>query len=96
MGTNGRILLTGGGGMAGSNILEHPNAKNWEFIAPTSKEVDLTDYNVTLELLKETSPQMVFLRDVSFPAAVLRRDRWSRPQEVGSLPALYTRQCDLP
>lgn len=55
----GKIVLTGGHGMVGSNILEHPLAKDWEIIAPSSSELDLTDYDATLSFLKETAPDVV-------------------------------------
>lgn len=54
-----RILLTGGGGMVGRNILEHPKAVNWEFIAPTSKELDLTDFGATRQFMADACPDMV-------------------------------------
>lgn len=42
------LLLTGGSGMVGRNILEHPLASNWNILAPTSTELDLTNSgNVT-------------------------------------------------
>lgn len=54
-----KIVLTGGRGMVGSNILEHPLTKGWEVIAPTSSELDLTSYDATLNFLKETTPDVV-------------------------------------
>ncbi|MBV2180185.1 MAG: GDP-L-fucose synthase [Castellaniella sp.] len=36
-----RILLTGGSGMVGSNILDHPLASGYEILAPSSCELDL-------------------------------------------------------
>lgn len=36
-----KILLTGGRGMVGKNILEHPAAKDHQILAPTSAELDL-------------------------------------------------------
>lgn len=38
-----RILLTGGSGMVGSNIIENANSTRFEFIAPTSSEMNLMD-----------------------------------------------------
>ncbi len=43
-----RILLTGGGGMVGTNILENSDFKEFEVLAPRSRELDLE----ILELLK--------------------------------------------
>jgi GDP-L-fucose synthase len=54
-----RVLLTGGGGMVGQNILEHPAASEWEFFAPGSKELDLRDYAATLAYIQETRPDTV-------------------------------------
>ncbi|WP_432817300.1 GDP-L-fucose synthase family protein [Sulfitobacter sp. JB4-11] len=39
----GRLLITGGGGMVGSNIRAHGVAGEWEILAPRSAELDLTD-----------------------------------------------------
>jgi GDP-L-fucose synthase len=41
--TKQTLLLTGGSGMVGRNILEHPRAANWTLLAPGSRELDLTD-----------------------------------------------------
>lgn len=54
-----RILLTGGRGMVGQNILEHPGAMNWEFIAPTSVELDLTDFEATRKFMADVRPDVV-------------------------------------
>lgn len=45
--------------MVGQNILENPGARDWEFIAPSSKELDLTDYAATLAFVKATRPEAV-------------------------------------
>ena len=54
-----RILLTGGRGMVGRNILEHPLANQWDFIAPGSHELDLTDFAATQRFMKEVKPDVV-------------------------------------
>lgn len=54
-----RILLTGGRGMVGRNILEHPLADRWDFIAPGSHELDLTDFAATQRFMKEVKPDVV-------------------------------------
>ncbi len=54
-----RILLTGGRGMVGRNILEHPLADQWEFIAPGSDELDLTDFAATRHFMAEVKPDAV-------------------------------------
>lgn len=37
-----KLLLTGGSGMVGRNIQNHPAATQWEILAPSSRELDLT------------------------------------------------------
>ena len=48
-----RILLTGGGGMVGRNILEHPAIKDFEVLAPRSKELDLRDFSSVQKYMAE-------------------------------------------
>ena len=40
-----KVLLTGGRGMVGKNILEHPLATHFHFLAPTSEDLDLRDFS---------------------------------------------------
>lgn len=47
-----KLLITGGSGMVGQNILNHPFAKSWEIFAPSSNELNLTN---TLECEKYIS-----------------------------------------
>lgn len=54
-----RILLTGGRGMVGQNILEHPAASKWEFVAPTSQQLDLTDFSATRKFVADLRPEVV-------------------------------------
>lgn len=54
-----RVFLTGGGGMVGRNILEHPLARNWDFVAPGSHELDLADYKATRQFFAEARPDAV-------------------------------------
>ncbi len=54
-----RILLTGGGGMVGSNLLEHPAIGEFEIVAPRSSELDLRDYASVLKYLIQFRPDMV-------------------------------------
>ena len=39
-----KIWLTGGSGMVGSNLVEHPKAKMYEVLNPTRDELDLLDF----------------------------------------------------
>ena len=54
-----RILLTGGRGMVGKNILENPAAVQYDFVAPSSQELDLTDYAATQRFMAHTKPDIV-------------------------------------
>lgn len=54
-----RILLTGGGGMVGQNLLEHSAIKDFEVIAPRSSELNLLDYCAVHSYLHKTQPDMV-------------------------------------
>lgn len=53
------VLLTGGSGMVGRNILEHPNSKYFKFIAPTSYELNLCDFNKVNSYLLKILPDIV-------------------------------------
>lgn len=55
----GIVLLTGGRGLVGSNIREHPAATEWEIIAPSSTELDLRDYRATLDFIRRIQPDIV-------------------------------------
>ena len=57
--TRKKLLLTGGAGMVGRNIQEHPLAGRWEIISPRSKELDLTDFRATREFFCSHSPDFV-------------------------------------
>ena len=53
------VLLTGGSGMVGRNILEHPMAKLFSFVYPTSAELDLRDYCSVKKFFSKISPEFV-------------------------------------
>lgn len=53
------LLLTGGSGMVGRNILEHPLAGDWNILAPSSKELDLTDATCVDDFLSKHKPDLV-------------------------------------
>lgn len=59
MAIRGRLLVTGGNGMVGRNILEHPAAAQWDILAPGSRELDLRDYDAVLSLVREFRPDVV-------------------------------------
>jgi GDP-L-fucose synthase len=54
-----KILLTGGGGMVGRNILEHPAINELKVLAPSSRELDLRDFNAVKVYLNRHQPDMV-------------------------------------
>jgi GDP-L-fucose synthase len=54
-----KILLTGGSGMVGKNLLEHPDQKAFKIIAPTRRELDLFDFGNVIDFLKQNRPDIV-------------------------------------
>lgn len=54
-----RILLTGGSGMVGRNLLEHAGADKFEFYAPGSRELDLLDKRAVSEYINQIKPDLV-------------------------------------
>jgi GDP-L-fucose synthase len=54
-----RILLTGGGGMVGRNLLEHPVIGEFEILAPHSAELDLRNFPAVHDYLRKHRPDMV-------------------------------------
>jgi GDP-L-fucose synthase len=54
-----RIFLTGGLGMVGRNLQEHPLAAQYDIIAPSSKELDLADAVATQKFINEIKPSAV-------------------------------------
>lgn len=54
-----KILLTGGGGMVGTNILENSDFKEFEVLAPRSRELDLRDFVAVKDYLYKHSPDLV-------------------------------------
>ncbi|HRE16048.1 MAG TPA: GDP-L-fucose synthase [Rhodocyclaceae bacterium] len=59
MNTRQVILLTGGSGMVGCNLREHPLANQWAIIAPSRKELDLRDYQQTENYLRKLQPDLI-------------------------------------
>jgi len=54
-----RILLTGGGGMVGRNVLEHAAMGEFDVLAPRSSELDLRDFAAVQAYLQAHKPDMV-------------------------------------
>jgi GDP-L-fucose synthase len=59
LGTSMRILLSGGSGMLGKNILEHISAKQHQIYAPPSSEVNLLDPVNIMTYLKTNKIEFV-------------------------------------
>ena len=56
---NEKIFLTGGTGMVGSNICEHSENHKYTIFAPSSKEVDLTNYGQVNSYIAEVQPDII-------------------------------------
>ena len=54
-----RIFLTGGRGMVGRSLQDHPGATDHQIIAPTSADLDLTDRAAVFAALAEAKPDIV-------------------------------------
>jgi len=53
------ILLTGGGGMVGRNVLEHPSIGEFNVLAPRSSDLDLRDFHAVQAYLNKHRPDIV-------------------------------------
>lgn len=54
-----KVLLTGGSGMVGRNVREHPEAAHWDILAPSRAELDLLDRNAVLGWMRRERPDAV-------------------------------------
>lgn len=54
-----KVLLTGGGGMVGRNVLERINLDRWRIVAPTRRELNLLDYSAVLSRIRSERPDIV-------------------------------------
>ena len=54
-----KILITGGNGMVGKNILEHPNAMKHTLLSPKSSELNLCDFAAVDDYLKKNQPDFI-------------------------------------
>src|SRR5688572_17834659 len=54
-----RVLLTGGSGMVGRNLQEHPAAKEFEILAPRRAELDLREREAVRRYLEARRPDIV-------------------------------------
>lgn len=53
------ILLTGGSGMVGKNILENSKKYKYNFLSPSSKEMNLLDYDSVFDFIKKNKPDFI-------------------------------------
>mgnify|MGYP000028696639 CR=1 FL=1 len=54
-----KILITGGTGMVGRNLLEHSDAGQYKILTPSSKELDLRDRNSVKKFLSTELPDLI-------------------------------------
>lgn len=54
-----KVLLTGSSGMVGRNILEHEKSSSYEFLTPSSHQLDLTNRIAIESYLSEQSPELI-------------------------------------
>lgn len=54
-----KILLTGGSGMVGRNLLDHPAASNHELVAPSSAALDLSKRDAVREFVADLAPDAI-------------------------------------
>ena len=54
-----RLLITGGNGMVGRNLREHHASEQWEVLAPSRTELDLTDFQAVRLWLSHHRPNAV-------------------------------------
>jgi GDP-L-fucose synthase len=54
-----KLLLTGGGGMVGRNLIEHPAMREFDLLAPSSRELDLRDADAVADYLASSQPTIV-------------------------------------
>lgn len=57
--TKMRVLLTGGSGMVGRNVLEHLAVSKYQIFAPSHKELDLLDESAIIKYIKKHNIQWV-------------------------------------
>ncbi len=54
-----KVFLTGGRGMVGRAIQDHPGAGAHEILAPTSADLDLTDRAAVMDFVADTRPDII-------------------------------------
>lgn len=54
-----KLLITGGNGMVGKNILEHEKASNYKILAPSSSELNLRHFDSVDNYIKKHKPDII-------------------------------------
>ena len=54
-----RLMITGGRGMVGRNLCEHPSASGYDILAPTRAELDLADSSAVQAYVASNKPDMI-------------------------------------
>lgn len=54
-----RVWITGANGMVGRNLREHPQAVEWDILAPSRHELDLADRQATASFARTMRPDLV-------------------------------------
>jgi len=54
-----KIILTGGSGMVGRNVMEHPSASKLEIFAPDIPELNLFDYEAVRAYIAKIKPDII-------------------------------------
>jgi len=54
-----KILLTGGSGMVGQNILKHPKSKHYNIISPTREQLNLLNFDQVVSFLRDQKPTFI-------------------------------------
>lgn len=54
-----KILVTGGNGMVGKNILEHQKAANYQILAPSSTELNLRNFDSVNAYIQQHQPDII-------------------------------------
>lgn len=54
-----RVWITGGNGMVGRNLREHPRAAAWDILAPGRAELDLSDKRAVTDFVRAERPGLV-------------------------------------
>jgi GDP-L-fucose synthase len=53
------ILITGGNGMVGRNLFEHPQSQDFRIISPSRKELDLKNFSSTFDFIRKYKPDLI-------------------------------------